>query len=147
MTTTTNIIPENKHEIGERAKRIPRPVAIPFPPLKRLYMGYWCPNKANIPTIPARASAVSVDDPNIYWAKATGMYPFRASATRVITPHLRPTSRATFVAPMFPLPTLVISNRITARLIMTPKGIEPRRYAPIKRIMITVHMPLNSWQG
>ena len=35
-TKTKNIAPENKHEIGEIAKKTPRHVATPFPPLKRL---------------------------------------------------------------------------------------------------------------
>lgn len=35
-TKIKNIIPQNKHEIGEIAKNTPRHVATPFPPLKRL---------------------------------------------------------------------------------------------------------------
>lgn len=35
-TKIKNITPQNKHEIGEIAKKIPRHVATPFPPLKRL---------------------------------------------------------------------------------------------------------------
>lgn len=35
-TKIINIIPENKHEIGEIPKKTPRHVAAPFPPLKRL---------------------------------------------------------------------------------------------------------------
>jgi len=38
-TTPRNIAPENIHEIGEMAKKTPRHVATPFPPLKRLYTG------------------------------------------------------------------------------------------------------------
>jgi hypothetical protein len=36
QTNRTNIIPHSKHEIGEIAKKTPRYVATPFPPLKRL---------------------------------------------------------------------------------------------------------------
>jgi len=35
-TEIKKIIPENKHESGEIAKKTPRHVATPFPPLKRL---------------------------------------------------------------------------------------------------------------
>jgi len=35
-TKMRNIITENRHEIGEIAKKTPRHVATPFPPLKRL---------------------------------------------------------------------------------------------------------------
>ena len=35
-TKIKNIILQNKHEIGEIAKKTPRHVATPFPPLKRL---------------------------------------------------------------------------------------------------------------
>jgi len=36
QTNIKNIILQNKHEIGEIAKKTPRYVATPFPPLKRL---------------------------------------------------------------------------------------------------------------
>jgi len=35
-TKIKNIMPQNKHEIGEIAKKTPRHVATPFPPLKLL---------------------------------------------------------------------------------------------------------------
>jgi hypothetical protein len=35
-TKIKNITPENKHEIGEMARKTPRHVATPFPPLKWL---------------------------------------------------------------------------------------------------------------
>ena len=35
-TRIRKMIPENRHESGEIAKKTPRHVAIPFPPLKRL---------------------------------------------------------------------------------------------------------------
>jgi hypothetical protein len=72
------------------------------------------------------------------------MNPFKISTRRVKIPHLRPTSRATFVAPIFPLPAFVISNLTTLRLIKRPKGIEARRYAATKSAMKTSHMSVNS---
>ena len=105
---------------GERTRNTPAAVATPLPPRKRANNENTCPRIAQAP---ARASPHG-PRPSAT-PRRTAREPFATSARSVRTPKRTPTVRATFVAPMLPLPrdrTSTPRDRPNQR----PVGIDPR---------------------
>ena len=102
----------------DSAKRIPKYVATPFPPLNFNHTGKICPK-----------NTIKHDNwinSGKFWAvNITGIYPFKTSNKRVnaasdFLPVLR-----TLVAPIFPEPIFLISTLPKNLDINKPNGIEP----------------------
>src|SRR6266700_2949000 len=117
-TTSANTMP-----LGVSIKNDPSPVATPFPPLKRSHSGKICPAAAAKPATkgimgwPGKRTEAAHTAPN----------PFMASSNSVTTPSAGDI-RATFVAPMLPLPVVRTSAPRQARTSKYPKGMEPKEY-------------------
>lgn len=94
---STNPIPRT----GDTAKQIPRYVEIPFPPLNFSQTGKLWPKKEK--------SAAKANNCELKPKIITGKAPFRASRARVIIAKLFEPDLNTFVAPIFPDPSFVIS--------------------------------------
>ncbi len=110
---------------GHRARNTPRAVATPLPPLNLSHTGKQCPSSTARAAIIIQVALSPVKRP----ASLTAAIPFAVSNTSVRTPASGPTTRATLVAPMFPLPDLRTSPPPNSFVRSSPKGIEPRRYA------------------
>lgn len=109
-------------DTGERARNMPNPVETPLPPLNPKKGEYICPSRTARERMIRKRSWYCM---GICLAINKGKNPFDISSRRVITPHLIPSSRVTFVAPIFPLPLLVMSIPAVRRPITSPKGIAP----------------------
>jgi hypothetical protein len=81
------------------ASIVPAPTATPFPPLKPRKSGYMCPT-----TAAAAASTQTSSLSETLRAMRTAATPFPMSSAITSTPILRPRTRITFVAPVFPEP-------------------------------------------
>src|SRR6266545_4778970 len=92
---------------GAIARKTPRPVATPLPPLNFNHTGKQCPTTAR-----AAAAATTQEvpaSPVNHRATNTAAAPFNASSARVTTPATFPALRETLVAPVPPLPVLRMS--------------------------------------
>jgi hypothetical protein len=83
----------------------------------------------------AAVAASEVFPGNKYAVRATAAKPLSASRIRVRTPNSGD-DRATFVAPIFPLPAFRISSPRNELTRMNPNGIDPRRYP--STIVVTI---------
>ncbi len=110
---------------GHKPRNTPSAVATPLPPLNLSHAGKQCPRSTAKAATIIHAALSPVKRP----ASQTAAVPFAVSSTRVRTPASGPTTRATLVAPMFPLPALRTSPPPNSLARSSPKGIEPRRYA------------------
>ena len=121
-TTRTNRITEPRNASGHRTRNIPAAVATPLPPLNLSQMGkQW----------PARAASAAIiiqvaESCESRAARSTAAEPFATSRISVRIPASGPTTRATFVAPMLPLPPLRTSVPPNNFARISPKGIAPR---------------------
>src|SRR5262245_15458195 len=92
---------------GAIARKTPRPVATPLPPLNFNHMGKQCPTTAR-----AAAAATTQEVPDSPVSQRppnTADAPFIASSASVTTPAAFPALRETLVAPVPPLPVLRMS--------------------------------------
>ena len=108
-------------KLYDRANKIPKKVATPFPPLNFSHIGKICPRKTS-----------NADN----WINSgknclviiTAIYPLRISRIRVEkAKYLFPALR-TLVAPIFPDPTSLISLPLKVLVKIKPKGIDPHKY-------------------
>src|ERR1700693_1861720 len=110
---------------AQSARKTPRAVATPFPPLKLSQMGKQCPNNTARPAIIIQVA--------LSWeyraASQTAAEPFAVSSTKVKMPAAGPATRVTFAAPILPLPEVRISLLPKILVIKIPHGMEPSRYA------------------
>ena len=103
IKNTVNQVKINKApKPNDRANKIPKYVATPFPPLNFIQIGKICPKKA----ISAEIWKYSGKK---YWVIATGKYPLKVSNNKVAAAKYLFPDLSTFVAPMFPEPTFLIS--------------------------------------
>src|SRR6267378_5533891 len=110
---------------GHSARNAPAAVATPLPPRNFSQIGKQWPSSA------ARAATIIhvALSPVIRSAIQTGAAPFAISNSSVSTAGNGPATRATFVAPMLPLPDLRTSPPPNNRVNSTPNGMDPSRYA------------------
>ena len=129
MRETTTQVNINKIASGsDKANNIPKYVATPFPPLNFSQTGKMWPKKTN------KADSC-VNSGKNFRVKIIGIYPLRTSNNNVVkAKYLFPVLR-TFVAPMFPEPTFLISWLEKSLVMMSPKGTEPLIYENKKTIM------------
>ncbi len=120
---TTKINSERIAIKGAMAKNIPIETATPLPPLNLRYNGNICPN-----TIAKAAIKESFGSIFELVKKYIGKNALDTSKTRVIIPRESPFTRATLVAPIFPLPILRGSWQENIFEIIRPLGIDPIRY-------------------
>src|SRR5712691_1429881 len=118
---------------GHRARNTPRAVATPLPPLNLSQTGKQCPSSTTKAAMVIQVALSLVTRP----ASQTAAAPFAVSKISVRIPASGPTTRATLVAPMFPLPALRTSPPPKDFASSTPNGIDPKRYAA-KGIKLTV---------
>ena len=122
----------NKVKLYDKANKIPKKVATPFPPLNFSHIGKICPRKTS------NADNCNNSGKNCL-VIITAIYPLRISRIRVaMAKYLFPVLR-TLVAPMFPDPTSLISLPLKALVKIKPKGIDPQKYekTPTKKISIS----------
>jgi len=105
--------------MGDSASATPSEVATPLPPRPRRNSVNMCPTIAAPP-----AAAITFAGKPKRRPSHTGTKPLAASAASTATAQPLPIARATFVAPMLPLPTWRRSIPL-ARARSIPKGIEP----------------------
>lgn len=86
---------------GARARKTPKPVATPFPPLNLKKIEKIWPTTAHKPVRTAIAMSCEKNI-NATW---TGMKPLTQSRARVAAPYFNPKILAMFAAPMLPLPS------------------------------------------
>ena len=119
--TTTQVKINKKLSCNDRANKIPRYVATPFPPRNLSQIGNMCPKKTII-------HDKCKNSGKYFSVMITGKYPFNISNKRVrIAKNLFPVRR-TFVAPIFPDPIFLISIFPKIFPNIKPKGMEPLKY-------------------
>ena len=127
----------NKLSWNDKAVKIPKYVATPFPPLKFNHTGNRCPKKAN-------KQESSINSGEKCFVIIIGMYPLRASKISVPTAkYLFPVLR-TLVAPILPDPLFLISLLVNSLVSIRPKGIEPHKYE--KKITVKYSIVFNFFQ-
>ena len=93
---------------GFKAKIVPTPEATDFPPLNWRNIGLEWPIITNIAAITGNSPIESEFNVK-YLAKTTGNAPFKASKSITIKNHFLPKTLLTFVAPVEPEPTVLMS--------------------------------------
>lgn len=111
-------------DTGERARNMPNPVETPLPPLNLKKGEYICPKRRERERIIRKILWYCM---GIFMPMVRGKKPFNISSMRVTNPHLIPISRATFAAPILPLPLRVMSTLAAKRPIISPKGMAPMK--------------------
>jgi hypothetical protein len=111
---------------GAIAKKAPKPVATPFPPRKPKKGVNICPRTAPSPV------SIAILSPMIVKAKYVGRNPFRISKRSTDVPPVHPITLNTLLVPIFPLPTVRISNPRVSFGIQNPKGNEPTTKLRVK---------------
>ena len=98
---------------------------MPFPPLNPSQTGNMCPITAAMAAAIIQRALLLPSAQRL--AIRTAAYPFAASSSKVRRPAPSPALRATFAAPIFPLPCSRISSPSPAFTIRKPNGIEPSK--------------------
>lgn len=102
----------------------PKLVATPLPPLNfKKGVQLW-PQTANRP---ARIMLLSPACGRTARSITAGKNPFKKSKINTSTPHWRPATRKTLVAPMLPEPHSRMSAPFTQRVIKNPNGTAPKK--------------------
>src|SRR5438445_13428888 len=109
---------------GHSAPKIPAAVATPLPQQTLNQDGKQCQSNAKNPAMTMTPASPCITRP----ASHTASHPLPASNARVSTPGNGPATRATFVAPIFPLPVLRTSAPPKSLASISPNGIDPSRY-------------------
>ena len=111
--------PRRASRAGVRTRNTPNAVATPLPPRNRRNGEKQWPRMAAPPVASATRGSSAPRR-----ARAVGSAPLAASSTSTIRPGATPSTRATLVAPMLPLPRDRMSTP-RARATTTPNGIAP----------------------
>ena len=110
------------------ANRVPKKVETPLPPLNRRKTGKRWPRKADPAARATRVCRVASGAPRVSsTAASTARAPLPPSPSRVSRARSFRPDRRTLVAPMFPEPMLRGSPAPASLMLMTPKGVDPRR--------------------
>ena len=125
LPTTNHTINASITSSGKKNIITPAPVAMPLPPLNNKYGEKQCPITAKTAIAQSTLSPKSKQ----YFATTSGISPFSASRAIVAMLSffaraglLSFTTRKTFVAPMLPLPALLISTLAKSLANTSPKG-------------------------
>ena len=123
MPATASQVTQASAPAGQDSpRRMPSPVATPFPPLKRSQTGNRCP------TSTPSAATTAISGPQCA-AIRTAAAPLPPSSRRVSAASGFEPVRSTLVAPILPDPISRMSPCPTSRVRISPKGIDPSRYA------------------
>lgn len=119
---------------GDNASVTPKAVAIPLPPLKASHIGYMWANTDMAPksmgneTLMPQTEHSGAENPKRK-GRHTESAPLPASKSSVKMPSVFVLVRNTLVAPILPEPVDRISISEKQRVRISPKGIDPKRYA------------------
>src|SRR6267154_5709757 len=124
-STSRNKSMEPRSAGGQSTRNAPAAVATPLPPRNFSQIGKQWPSSAD-----SAASIIQVALPPVMRAASqTGAAPLAISNSSVSSAGNGPATRATFVAPMLPLPDLRTSPPPNNRVNSTPNGMDPSTYA------------------
>ena len=103
-TKSQTVIKIKKIFQPKRTNKTPSVVATPFPPLNFSQTGKIWPKTGVMAT-----EAICQSKLRRSMAKQTGITPFKISKAPTRAPHFKPKARITFVTPILPEPTFLIS--------------------------------------